>query len=243
MSENYLKHLVEFQKLLTGYTPRVEFIDALKDMKLVLLTSPAATGKNTIINQLLLTGRYQHLVSDTTRHPRINNDVPEVNGKEYWFRSELEFLDGLKHGDYITAEIIHEQQVSAINLSEIINAKSQNKVALAEVNIHGAAHINDYSDNILPIFLLPPNYEEWMRRLESRGQVSDDEKMRRVRSARDEIRYALTANFFTFMINSDIRITSQKIDELAVTGKPNEEHESVKKHAEAFLARLIKQLG
>jgi len=241
MSKNHLKHLVEFQKLLKDYNPGTRFIDALQNMKLVLLTSPAATGKNTIINQLMLTGNYHHLVSDTTRQPRINDGIPEVSGKEYWFKNESEFLEGLKRGDYITAAIIHEQQVSAISISEIEKAKQQRKAALTEVNIDGAAHMNEHTNSTLIIFLLPPNYEEWIRRLESRGHVGEDEKIRRVRSARNEIQYALNADFFTFMINEDVQVTSDKINELSTTGKSYDEHESARALAQDFLTRLIKE--
>lgn len=243
MPENYLKHLDEFRKLLKDYRPKSEFVDLLNDLELVLLVSPAATGKNTIINQLLLTGAYHHVVSDTTRHPRINNGIPEVNGKEYWFRSEDEVIDDLRRGNYITPDIIHEQQVSAINFSEIEKTKSQDKIAIAEVNIEGANRINEYCHSALIIFLLPPNYEEWLRRMENRGHLSDEEKTRRLHSATDEIKHALETDFFTFLVNKDIQATSEKINELVAKHARNEEHESAKIHARELLAQLEKELG
>lgn len=123
---NKLAHLKDFQKALRNYVPSIEVIDLLNQVQVVFLVAPAASGRNTIIRNMIMTGRYYYLISDTTRRPRINNGVPERNGEEYWFKSELEFLDGLKRGEYIEAAIIHEQQVSGTSISELRTALEKN---------------------------------------------------------------------------------------------------------------------
>lgn len=119
---NKLAHLKDFQKALKNYVPNIDVIDLLNQVQVVFLVAPAASGRNTIIRNMIMTGKYYYLISDTTRRPRINNGVPERNGEEYWFKSELEFLDGLKRGEYIEAAIIHEQQVSGTSISELRTA-------------------------------------------------------------------------------------------------------------------------
>ena len=104
--------------LLKHYNPSLEIIDLLRNIQFVLLAAPTAAGRNTIIRNLIMTGKYYYVVSDTTRKPRINNGIPEKNGNEYWFKSEEEFLHGLKNGAYVEAAIIHNQQVSGISLEE-----------------------------------------------------------------------------------------------------------------------------
>ena len=114
--ENHLKHLDEFTDILANYQVSPRAIKSLKSVKLVLLIAPSAGGRNTLINRLMTTGRYNFIVSDTTRAPRVNNGLPEQSGREYWFRSEEEILSDLKNGEFLEAEIIHSQQVSGISI-------------------------------------------------------------------------------------------------------------------------------
>src|SRR5689334_7205560 len=103
---NKLKHLVEFQKVLEHYQVSDENKAILKQTRLVLLDGPTSSGRNTIIDELVKTGDYFHIVSDTTRQPRHKDGKPiEENGREYWFRSEDDVLAGLKNGDYMEAAI------------------------------------------------------------------------------------------------------------------------------------------
>src|SRR5664279_1435267 len=109
---NQLKRIDEFRTILDGYQLSPTAAQTLAQTKLVLLVAPTASGRNTIIHELLKTDQYHFVVSDTTRQPRINNGELEQNGREYWFRSEEEVLDELKRGEFLEAAIIHNQQVS-----------------------------------------------------------------------------------------------------------------------------------
>ncbi len=174
--QNSLHHAKEFERILRTYRPNIDAIDILNQVKLVLLVAPAASGRNTLIRNLIMTGRYYFLVSDTTRHPRINNGVVEMNGKEYWFRSEDEFLDGLHRGAYVEAAVIHEQQVSGISLSELQVAVTNQKIAITDVDIQGADAIQHFKPDAYSMFVLPPAFDEWMRRLDTRGSIDQKEK-------------------------------------------------------------------
>lgn len=101
---NRLRHLPEFAETLSRYRVSEPVIEVLHSFRLVLLSGPSASGRNTIINELLKSGQYVYIVSDTTRRPRVNNGVKETNGVEYWFRSEEQLLDELRHGDFLEAE-------------------------------------------------------------------------------------------------------------------------------------------
>ena len=210
-----LTHLSEFEALLQGYAPSQDSLEILRNTKLVLLVGPTAAGRNTLIDILTHTGRYHYLVSDTTRPPRANNGVMEVNGREYWFKSEQEFLDGLRDGRYIEAAIIHRQQVSGISIAGLEEARKSGKIALDEVENLGAANIHAYKPDTLSIFLLPPSFDVWMQRLRSRGEMAEDEVRRRLESAEHEISTALKADYYQFVINNEIHEAAAAVDELA----------------------------
>src|SRR5579885_607634 len=112
---NRLEHLQEFKTVLANYRISPASQRILQQTNLVLLAAPTSAGRNTIIRELLKTGDYHYIVSDTTRQPRINDGIPEQNGVEYWFRSEADILKDLAAGQYVEAAIIHNQQVSGIS--------------------------------------------------------------------------------------------------------------------------------
>src|SRR5580765_5828298 len=130
-----LKRHREFKSALDNYRISDRGRQALEKVRLVLLLGPTSTGRSTIIQHLLNTGEYYFLVSDTTRQPRLNNGVIEQNGKDYWFRTEDEILYDVKNGEYIEAELIHNQQVSGIRVQELEKAEKQQKIAITDLDI------------------------------------------------------------------------------------------------------------
>jgi len=210
-----LKHLDEFERVLSNYTPSKHCLQILNSLPLVLLAGPTAAGRNTLINILVQAGHYHYIVSDTTRPKRTNNGVMEQDGVEYWFKTEEEVLEGLKNGDYIEAAVIHEQQVSGQNIAQLEAAKKADKIAINEVQNDGAANIHRFKPNALIVFLLPPSFEVWMDRLRRRGSTTNAELGRRLKSAQDEISDALTKDYYQFVINHEIHEAARAVDELA----------------------------
>ncbi|HPR10189.1 MAG TPA: hypothetical protein PLJ04_01275 [Candidatus Saccharibacteria bacterium] len=234
-----LKYLPEFQRILKTYKPSLELLDLLHDNKFVLLSAPTAAGRNTIIKNLIMTGKYYYVVSDTTRKPRINNGIPETNGNEYWFKSEESFIQGLRNGAYVEAAIIHNQQVSGVSLDELRKAAQTNTIAITDIDIHGCDTIKSYSDSTIPVFILPPDFTEWMRRLDGRGVMDPQEKRRRLTSAAEEIELALQRSYFKFIVNWDLRVTVDALHQHITTGDFGElEQANAHVHAEQLLADL-----
>ncbi len=210
-----LRHLDEFESLLKTYSPSPESLGKLRDLPLVLLIGPTGAGKSTLINLLVQTGRYHFILSDTTRAKRSNNGVMERDGVEYWFKTEEEILQGLKNGQYIEAAVIHQQQVSGQSISEIEVAHKENKTAINEIQIDGAANIYKFKPDTLFIFLLPPSFDVWMKRLHSRSDSSEAEIRRRLQSAQTEIGDGLSKDYYQFVINNEVHEAAQEVDDLA----------------------------
>lgn len=224
---NSLKQIHLIEDILKNYRPNGRIIDLLNDTKLVLLSAPTAAGRNTMIKQLIMTGKYHYLVSDTTRMPRVNNGVIERNGSEYWFKSEQEFMQGLKNGNYVEAAIIHDQQLSGINIDELHKAYDSQKIAITDIDIHGCDSIVHLSNSVMPVFILPPDFEEWMNRLDGRGKMDAIEKKRRIKSAAKEIRLALQRSYFKFIVNWDLRIAVEELHEHIISKKFNETEQKI----------------
>jgi guanylate kinase len=217
---NELKHSAEFRSVLTGYNLSPAALDILKQTHLVLLDGPTSSGRNTIINGLVETGDFYHIVSDTTRHIREKNGRPiEKNGREYWFRSEADVLDGLRRGQYMEAAVIHNQQVSGCSISELSKALAAKKIAVKDIEPAGARTIHDLKPDATIIFVLPPSFEVWMQRLLGRGGIPVEELRRRLESARAELTAALANDYYTFVINDKIDDTITAVHVIAKFGQ------------------------
>lgn len=77
------------------------FSDLLRNCRghssvMIGICGPGASGKSTFLNTLCEKYGFKHLVNATTRKPRIN----EVNGKDYHFLSQAEYLDNKSNGKF-----------------------------------------------------------------------------------------------------------------------------------------------
>lgn len=201
---NHLEHLREFQEILAHYSISEPSKKILAGTKLALLVAPTSTGRNTIIRELLKTGDYHFITSDTTRLPRVNDGIPEQNGVEYWFRSEEDMLNDLRAGKFLEAAIIHNQQVSGISIRELEQANVENKIAITDIEVVGVHNVVVAKADTYALFVLPPSFDEWLKRLEGRGHMPMDEKRRRLESAVKEFSAALDNNYYHYIINDTI---------------------------------------
>lgn len=214
----HLERRAEFEAVLRGYKPSPATLATLAHTPLVTLTAPSATGRNTIINELVKTGRYHFIISDTTRPPRMNKGVWEQHGREYFFRSEEEMLQDLRAGAFIEAEIIHNQQVSGMSAREISRARFTQKIAITDVDIEGSIAIQRFKQDVTSICLLPPSFSAWIARMRGRSDVSPLELHRRLQQATKVLRMALSHTHFVFVINDDFREAVQAVDDIAQKG-------------------------
>ncbi|HET6925208.1 MAG TPA: hypothetical protein VFH39_05250 [Candidatus Saccharimonadales bacterium] len=208
---NQLTRIDEFRQVLADYHVSDEARSILAKTKLVLLVGPSSSGRNTIINELLTTGDYHYIVSDTTRKPRINNGVPEQNGREYWFRTEDELLADLQAGMFLEAAIIHNQQVSGISIRELSAAAAEGKIAINEIEVVGGENIHAVKPDALFLFIVPPSFDEWMTRMKARGELPEDETRRRLESAVQELQVALAHDYYRFVVNDTFKHTARDI--------------------------------
>lgn len=232
-----LKYINEFKETLQDYRISDEGRQILKGIELVLFVGPTSSGRNTIINELLKSGKYHSIVSDTTRKPRENNGVLEQNGVEYWFRSEEDILQDLQNGLFLEAAIIHNQQVSGISMRELQRAVSNQKIAVNEIEVVGADNIHQAKPDTVFLFVIPPSFDEWMVRMLARSVLSDDEINRRLKSAVDEITVALDRNFYHFIVNDTFKQTTSKIKALMESGLNDIEDQA---HNREVAAKLLK---
>lgn len=224
---NKLEHAAEFRSVLAHYQPSELAKEVLEAVRLVLLVGPTASGRNRLIEELVKTGNYYDIVSDTTREKRTKDGIPiEEDGVEYWFRSEEEVLSGLRKGEYVEAAIIHNQQVSGPNVREFEAAHREKKIAIMDIETIGAQTTHRLKPDTLIIFMIPPSFDIWMERLHMRGQMEPEELERRLISAKRELSSALESDIYRYVLNDTIEGTTAEVNRLVMEDSydPFKEH-------------------
>lgn len=212
--ENRLTRLQEFQEILANYHISDESKQILTRTKLALMVGPTSCGRNTIIRYLVKQGGYRFLVSDTTRTKRSNDGIMEQDGVEYWFRDEDQVLADLRSGKFLEAAIIHAQQVSGISIKELERTIAEDTIGITDIEIIGVDTIKELHPAAHALFVLPPSFSEWQRRLHHRGEMTAEEKRRRMESAVHEFSHALEAGFYHFIVNDSIERAAAQINKV-----------------------------
>lgn len=233
-----LKHYDEFKKVLAGYQMSERARRSLEGMHLVLMVAISSTGRNTMIRELLKTGDYYFIVSDTTRSPQFRDGKLEEHGQNYFFRTEEEILADLEAGEFLEAAIIHEQQVSGISIRELEKANALNKIAITDIEPVGAANIMKEKSDAVAIFMLPPSFEEWQKRLNQRGEMSQAEIRNRMDSAKKELKVAKNTRYYQFVVADDLGRTVPLVDKLAHGHRDEAEQARGRETIEQLLNKL-----
>ena len=234
----HLTRREEFEAALQDYKVSDKGRQILNQTPLMVLVAPTSTGRNTLINELLKTGNYYFIISDTTRPPRQNNGVWEQDGREYFFRTEDEMLDEIKAGMFLEAEVIHKQQVSGISIREIQKAHQKGKVAITDVEILGGMAVASLKSDAWVIYLVPPSFEEWLNRINGRTPLTKGELRNRLEGAIKGFKMALESDCFTFIVNHDKSETVKVIEQITRTGT---HHKSDEKEVRELVRTLWEQ--
>lgn len=229
----------DLQQKLKNYHVPHQAIEAIQKTKVAFLVGVSGAGKDTIMQQLLATGKYHYIVSHTTRKPRENHGIPEQDGVEYHFINLEKAEEMLDNGEFIEAKM-YSGNIYGTSVSEIQQAHADDKVAISDIEVQGVAEYEAVAPNVVPIFLLPPDYDTWQKRLASRyGTDYSPEGMKdRMQTAKDELREALNKDYFEFVINRDLEETVRIVDEVAHGNLSTKHNEAARSVAEELLREL-----
>lgn len=241
-----LKKLDDFKEVLRHYAASEHALKVLAKSHFVALSGIAGGGRNTLINYLVEHGPYYFIVSDTTRPPKVRDGKLEEHGVNYFFRTEEDLLNDLKKGEFLEAEIIHNQQVSGTSIREIEKAVEQKLIPITDVELGGAEVIQKLSPEATIVGLLPPSFEDWQYRLSARETMHGHEFKNRMETAIKVLESMLERPYIKFIISGDLFESSARLRDLAEHGHYTEEqHQDGLETAKTILAKtqaLIKTL-
>ena len=197
------------------YTPNNQTIELIKRTKIVLLVGISGAGKDTVKRRLLQSDDYRDIVSYTTRAPRQNEGVWEQDGTDYFFIDEIQAQTMLEKQQFVEAKFVHGT-IYGTAVSQIEAINEQQKIAVTDIDVQGVDEYKEMSSQVIAIFLLPPSYDEWRRRLSLRYETPEDFEQawpKRFESAIKELTHALEVPYYHFIINDNldetVRITQE----------------------------------
>lgn len=192
-------------KKLAAYKPDETVKQLIKDTPILLLVGPTGAGKDSLKDELLKTGEYHHIVSHTTRRPRINHGVLEQDGSDYHFIDKAEAERMLSEQGFIEAKL-YSGNLYGTSVAEIKAAADEGKTAMTDIEVQGVAEYKALDPSVMAVFLLPPDFDTWQARLSRRyGDVVDaDDARLRMQTALKELQQLLTTDYYVAVINDDL---------------------------------------
>ncbi len=174
--------------------------------RLVVLAGPTAVGKGTVADHIRTHHPEVRLsVSATTRPARPG----EVDGVHYFFVGDGEFDRMIADGEFLEWATVHNAYRYGTPRKPIEQALAEGRSVLLEIDLQGARQVKAAFDAATLVFLLPPTWDELVRRLEGRGTEDAAERERRLETARAEL--AAQEEFDHLVVNTDVDEAAREV--------------------------------
>ena len=134
-----------------------------------IISAPSGSGKSTLVNELRHSvGDLDFSISYTTRPPRGS----EQNGREYHYISRDEFERMIAADEFLEyADVFGNYYGTARGFLD--RARQRGHDLLLDIDVQGAAQLQDKLPDSISIFVLPPSRRELELRLRRRSSTEN----------------------------------------------------------------------
>ena len=166
--------------------------------KLVVISGPSGAGKGCVVKELLNIYKEKkdkvHLsVSATTRSPREG----EVEGINYYFIKESDFLKKIKNKEFIEYNKYGTGKYYGTLKKHVLNYLNKGYDVILEIDINGYKQVISNYKEALGIFIMPPSLKILEQRLRDRGTETEEQIKSRLKTADEEIK---NKNIYPYII-------------------------------------------
>lgn len=176
--------------------------------RLIVLAGPTAVGKGTVVRALRERERDIWIsVSATTREPR-----PGEIDVHYFFVSPERFDEMIAEGELLEWAVVHGVHRYGTPRGPVEERLATGTPVLLEIDLQGARQVRASKPDALFVFLAPPSWDELVSRLIGRGTESEDERRRRLVTARAEL--AAESEFDAVIVNETVEAAAEELERL-----------------------------
>lgn len=179
---------------------------------LIVFSGPSGVGKGTLLKKCLAElPNVQYSVSATTRAPREG----EVNGREYHFMSQEEFLALVEQGGMLEYASYNGNYYGTPKAfcEELTSAGTD---VVLEIEVQGALQIKKLYPRAQMIFIMPPSIEELENRLCGRNTETAEAVAGRLAIAREELGQAYQYDYI--VVNDDLEQAAAALTAIIAAG-------------------------
>lgn len=166
---------------------------------LIIISSPSGAGKTTLARRLL--GEFPDVsfsVSYTTRRPRVN----ERDGVDYFFVEREQFDQMIERGEFAEWAEVHGNRYGTAR-AVVETALASGRDMVFDVDWQGGGALAyQWPNDMLRIFILPPDLDSLEQRLRRRATDAEEVIQRRLRVAIEELRHHI--EYEHRIVNDDI---------------------------------------
>jgi guanylate kinase len=182
--------------------------------KLVIFSAPSGSGKTTLVRHILRQFP-QHIEFSISATSRPSRGVEE-NGKDYYYLSVDEFIAKINNNEFLEWEEVYAGTHYGTLREEVERIWKKGKAVIFDIDVEGGLNLkNQFKENALAIFVMPPSIKILEERLHLRSTDSKDSIARRIGKAEKELK---TAELFdVFILNENLEEACAKAEELVTT--------------------------
>jgi guanylate kinase len=176
----------------------------------VVISGPSGVGKDTVVHHLKQRGLPFHFVVTATSRPRRPE---EVQGVDYFFYSDAEFLDLLGRGELLEHALVYNEH-KGVPTQQVRDAMASGLDVVMRVDVQGAKTIKQLAPEAIAIFLMARDEAELAQRLRMRKTESEEHLQTRLQAAREELHYL---DLFDYrVVNADSEVEAAVSTILAI---------------------------
>ena len=164
-----------------------------------VLSSPSGTGKTTLVKKIAESNtNFSISISHTTRKPRPN----EINGKDYYFVSTIEFEDLIKKNNFYEYANIFDNRYGTLK-KPVLELLSRGKDVLFDIDWQGTKQLSENKNlSLVTFFILPPNRKVLKERLLNRHEKQEEIVEKRMNKFNEEVSHWNEYNYV--VVNDDL---------------------------------------
>lgn len=195
-----------------------------------VLSSPSGAGKTTITRALLKNNPDLEIsISATTRQIRPG----EVDGQDYYFVDIPEFNAMVENGEMLEHAKVFKNYYGTPR-QPVSEALERGHDVIFDIDWQGTQQLREIArDDLVTVFILPPNAKELERRLRTRNQDPEETIRHRMDKAADEMTHYSEYDYV--LINNNVELAIHQAQLIL-------DAERLKRHRIAGLSDFVRGL-